>query len=78
MTDIKNPDIAESETNPVANTSTDEFIARRLGQPEEIVQEQVEEQVSEEVVPESIVEETEVAENTLADSLNNSKVPNAA
>jgi hypothetical protein len=62
MTDIKNPDIAESETNPVANTSTDEFIARRLGQPEEIVQEQVQEQVSEEVVPESTVEQTEVQE----------------
>ena len=66
MTDENNPDIAESVTNPVANTSTDEFIARRLGQTEAPVQEepQVEEtqESIEEVAQESIVEETETEE----------------
>ena len=65
MTDENNPDIAESVTNPVASISTDEFIARRLGQTEAPVQEepQVEEtQEPAEVAQESIVEETETEE----------------
>jgi hypothetical protein len=65
MTDEINPDIAESEKNPVDNISPSDFAVRRLGQPDEPVAE-VETEATEQVqeTPESVVEESVVEEAT--------------